>query len=107
MILVALAALALTGCPPPKQAARTPGQAGDPDRGRRLYIANCTACHAMDPAKEGALGPAVKGSSKELLQARVVDGTYPPGYTPKKPTDLMKPLPQMADGIDDLAAYLE
>jgi mono/diheme cytochrome c family protein len=37
------------------------------ERGRQVYLAQCTACHAQDPAQNGPLGPAVKGSSRELL----------------------------------------
>ncbi len=76
-------------------------------RGRGVYAANCTACHAANPAADGPLGPAVAGSSRELLEARLVHGTYPPGYTPKRETAVMAALPHLADSIDDLAAYLQ
>jgi mono/diheme cytochrome c family protein len=77
------------------------------DRGRSVYQAQCTACHSPDPAQPGALGPAVKGSSRELLEARVLRGEYPAGYTPKRTTTLMVPLPQLAGDLEALAAYLE
>ncbi len=75
-------------------------------RGRAVWVANCTACHASDPAKAGALGPDVAGSSRELLELRVVRGEYPPGYTPKRSTTAMVALPHLADSIDDLYAFL-
>lgn len=75
-------------------------------RGKQVYLAECIACHHSDPAKDGPLGPAVKGSSQELLEARVLRGTYPPGYTPKRPTALMPPMPKLAPKIPDLAAFL-
>jgi mono/diheme cytochrome c family protein len=75
-------------------------------RGRATYQANCTACHSADPARDGAVGPAVKGSSRELIEARVVHGTYPPGYAPKRATTTMVALPGLAGSVDDLAAYL-
>lgn len=75
-------------------------------RGRAAYQANCAACHSADPARDGAVGPAVKGSSRELIEARVVHGTYPPGYTPKRTTTTMVALPGLAGSVDDLAAYL-
>ena len=53
----------------------------DPDwqRGRAVYVANCVACHNNDPSKDGPIGPAIKGSSKELLEARVLSTSLPTG----------------------------
>jgi len=75
-------------------------------RGRTVYLAQCTACHASDPALPGPVGPPLRGTSRELLEAKVVRGAYPPGYTPRRQTALMAPLPQLAASIDDLAAFL-
>lgn len=76
-------------------------------RGRQVYLAQCIACHNTDPSKDGALGPAIKGASRELLEAKVLRGSYPPGSTPKRPTALMLPQPQLAASIPDLAAFLK
>ncbi len=70
------------------------------------YMANCMACHNADPAKAGTVGPAIKGSPRELVEARVLRAQYPPGYAPKRETKLMIAMPQLADRIDDLAEYL-
>ena len=93
-----LIALLLSGC----------GQNGDDaaSRGKQAYLTECIACHNFDPARDGTLGPAVKGSSQELLEARVLRGTYPPGYTPKLSTALMPAQPKFAPKIPDLAAFL-
>ena len=93
-----LIVLLLSGC----------GQNGNDaaSRGKQVYLTECIACHNIDPARDGTLGPAVKGSSQELLEARVLRGTYPPGYTPKRPTALMLPMPKLAPKIPDLAAFL-
>lgn len=80
---------------------------GDPNRGKQVYFAQCIACHNSDPSRNGPLGPAIKGSSRELLEARVLRGTYPPGYTPKRGTAIMQPMPHLASAIPDLAAYLK
>ena len=77
------------------------------ERGKSVYVQQCIACHNVDPAQPGALGPAVKGSSRELLEARVVRGEYPPGYTPKRTTTTMVALPQLSGDIDALTAYLK
>ena len=74
--------------------------------GKQVYLAECITCHHSDPTKDGPLGPAVKGSSRELLEAKVVRGTYPAGYTPKRTTALMPPMPKLAPKIPDLAAFL-
>jgi mono/diheme cytochrome c family protein len=76
-------------------------------RGRQVYLAHCIACHATDPSQAGPLGPPVKGSSRELLEAKVVKGTYPPGYLPKRPTAVMLPQPGMAPEIPALAEFLK
>jgi mono/diheme cytochrome c family protein len=87
-------------------------QAADPakalaDKGRTLYTLRCAACHnPADPRKDGAVGPAIAGSSRELLDARVNHASYPEGYTPKRETKLMQRLPHTAEELDALAAYL-
>jgi mono/diheme cytochrome c family protein len=75
-------------------------------RGRSVYMANCIACHAPDPSQEGGLGPAVVGSSRELLETRVLRAEYPPGYTPKKTTQMMIPLLHLENEIEALFAFL-
>jgi mono/diheme cytochrome c family protein len=76
------------------------------ERGRQTYLAHCVACHNTDPAQLGPVGPALKGSSRELLEAKVLKGSYPPGYTPKRPTTVMVPIPAVAPEIPALAEYL-
>lgn len=75
-------------------------------RGRQVYQAQCVACHHPDPAAAGSIGPAVKGTSAEVLRAKLLEGTYPSGYVPKRPTRVMQPMPQLAVDVDALAAYL-
>lgn len=87
---------------------RTPATGeGNPNRGRQVYLANCVACHNPDPSRPGPLGPPVKGAARELLEARVLRASYPPGYRPKQGTALMQPMPNLAPAIPDLAAYLK
>jgi len=74
--------------------------------GRAVYNANCTACHSMNPAQDGALGPAVAGASYELLEARIVQGGYPEGYEPKRSTRVMVALPHLEPKLEELTAYL-
>jgi mono/diheme cytochrome c family protein len=76
------------------------------ERGRQSYLAHCVACHNTDPAQAGPVGPPLKGSPRELLEAKVLNGSYPPGYTPKRPTKVMVPIPAVAPEIPALAEYL-
>ena len=76
------------------------------EHGARVYAANCTACHNPDPRLEGVMGPPVFGSSRALLEAKLIHASYPPGYTPKRDTQLMQPLPYLAPQIPALAVFL-
>ena len=75
-------------------------------RGESIYKNVCIACHAPDPTQDGPLGPAIAGSSLELLRARVVRGEYPPGYQPKRPTLSMPSFPYLEEDLPALEAYL-
>jgi mono/diheme cytochrome c family protein len=99
--------LAAAGCSQDaERSGGAPTRAGDVERGRRLYLANCIACHNTDPTKPGPVGPAIAGSSRELVEARVLHAAYPPGYTPKRSSNVMPPLPHLAAAVPDIAAYL-
>jgi mono/diheme cytochrome c family protein len=88
-----------------KDAAQTP--AGPTvARGKTVYQSYCIACHNTDPKKPGTLGPDVFGSSKELLEARILRAAYPDGYKPKRDTKTMPATPNMKDDIPSLYLYL-
>lgn len=76
------------------------------ERGRRVYMTNCIVCHNPDPTQPGAQGPPIAGSSRELIEARVVHAAYPPGYTPQRTTHGMPAQPLLAGRVDDLTAFL-
>ena len=75
-------------------------------RGRMIYSTQCTACHNMDPKMDGSLGPAIAGSSLELVEARVMRAQYPDGYTPKRASKTMSALPHLKEEIPALHAFL-
>ena len=75
-------------------------------RGRQVYLSVCTACHNADPNKDGSVGPANAGASRALLEAKILRGEYPPGYTPKRPSAVMPRFENLAASLDDLAAFL-
>jgi mono/diheme cytochrome c family protein len=101
--------LALAVCLPLAIAACSESGPRDPvaERGRQVYLSQCTVCHASDPSQPGPVGPEVKGSSRELLEAKVLRGSYPSGYKPKRPTSVMPPQTGVAGDIGALAAYLK
>ncbi len=104
LTLAVCAALALTSACGKDEGTEVKGP--DPDRGRRLYIATCIVCHNTDPSKPGSQGPPIKGSSLELLEAKVLHKRYPPGYKPQRNTKAMPTYPQLRKRIADVAAYL-
>jgi mono/diheme cytochrome c family protein len=105
LLAISFAAI-VAGCDKKTDAPTKTAAAGDPNRGRAVYLANCAACHNPDPSKDGSLGPAIKGASRELIEARVLRGTYPPGYTPKRKTTAMPAQPYLEKSIPDLVAFL-
>ena len=110
LLLLGTAALSFNGCTrqehPQQKEATASGASPLVAKGKSVYLSTCIACHHSNPQKPGALGPEVWGSSRELLEARILTGTYPPGYKPKRPTHAMQPLPHLKSEIDSLHAYL-
>jgi mono/diheme cytochrome c family protein len=98
-------ALSLNSCSKESEN-KASGKDPDFERGRAVYVANCIACHNSDPAKDGPIGPAIKGSPKELVESRVLRTQYPAGYTPKRNTKIMPTFPFLKNEIPYLAAYL-
>ena len=103
ILLALLAGLGPAGC---SKDSKETSKGPDWERGRAVYVANCVACHNSDPSKDGPIGPAIKGSSKELIEARILNTSYPPNYKPKRTTKVMPQFPFLKDQIPFLAAYL-
>jgi mono/diheme cytochrome c family protein len=97
-VIAAYAAFSSAGCQPKHV---TPVQ-----RGRVIYMSNCVVCHNADPNLPGSQGPPIAGSSRELVEARVLHLAYPPGYTPKRKTHAMRAIPTLAPEIDNIVAFL-
>jgi mono/diheme cytochrome c family protein len=98
LVLVVVLAPYIVGCNPHRL---TPVQ-----RGEVVYRTNCASCHNRDPSLAGWMGPPIAGSSRALIEDRVLHLSYPPGYIPKSPGHKMRALPWLSDNIDDLTAYL-
>jgi mono/diheme cytochrome c family protein len=100
VVAAAAAGLLLAAC-------ERPQLSPEAERGRQVYVSQCTTCHAFDPAQPGPVGPELKGVSREVVESKVVRGNYPPGYQPKRPTAVMPPQPQLSGDVDALATYLK
>ena len=100
-LLAATLVEALVGC---SESADKFSEAGL--RGQRTYQNVCVACHHPDPNLAGILGPPLAGASLELLEAKVLNASYPPGYTPKRPTASMPAFAYLGEKLPDLDAYL-
>ena len=97
LVTAAIAAFSSAGCKAP-----TPVE-----RGRAIYLSRCVVCHNQNPNLAGVKGPPIAGSSRDLIEGRVLRLQYPAGYTPKRKTHAMKAMPELARSIDDLAAFLQ
>ena len=106
ILALVLTIIWLAGCSKESKDSSNSEKDADAKRGRAVYLANCVACHNNDPSKDGPIGPAIKGSSKELIESRVLSTSYPPNYKPKRPTKVMPQFPFLKDEIPYLAAYL-
>jgi mono/diheme cytochrome c family protein len=103
-----LALIFLIGCTKAKNSS-APSETAQIDlvqRGKLVYISNCISCHNANPQLNGALGPALAGASLELLQLKVVHGTYPKGYTPLRSSMQMPVFPHLEKDIEALHKYL-
>lgn len=74
--------------------------------GKGIYMANCIACHNVNPKLDGAVGPSVANSSYELLEARM-KGEYPSGYAPKRQSQAMTRFTFTAEQLKALEEFLK
>jgi mono/diheme cytochrome c family protein len=70
-------------------------------------MTNCVVCHNPNPNLPGSQGPPIAGSSRELIEDRVLYLKYPPGYKPKRTTHAMRAMPFLKNQIDNLYAFLQ
>lgn len=106
LLLALSAAIFTTACKKEEAANLSPAEQLKAD-GRKIYIANCIACHSADIDQDGTVGPALKSSTFEILKAKLLEGKYPDGYKGKRP--ISGSMPKYAftdDQIRALEAFL-
>lgn len=88
-----------------------PSKGPDLERGKKIWTTTCVQCHNKDPNKKGAVGPETVDAPLEVMTAKVMTGKYPdplpPGFTPKRTTKAMRPLPQFEKSIPSIWAYVQ
>jgi mono/diheme cytochrome c family protein len=107
LVLAAVAALACGDSDASKgDAAEQGGVTDQVARGKHYYQNVCIACHHGDPNVDGTLGPALAGSPLEVIEAKVMRGEYPEGYTAKRDTATMPRFEFLGPELANIAAYL-
>lgn len=76
--------------------------AGDAANGKKLFAANCAACHGAH-GTEGGVGPSLKGEKSKKNQAAAVAWIK----NPKAPMPKLYPSPLSEKDVNDVAAYVE
>jgi mono/diheme cytochrome c family protein len=95
--------LLTSSCTPTEKSAKEPDPVA---RGQAVYLSNCAACHNVNPKLDGSVGPAIAGSSLELVRARVLKASYPDGYVPKRSTGQMPAFPHLEKEVQALYTFL-
>ena len=74
--------------------------------GKRIYIMTCTKCHNTNPNKAGIIGPDLYSTPLEVFESKVIKGTYPNGYKPKRKTRVMPKFKNLTNKIDAIYNYI-
>jgi mono/diheme cytochrome c family protein len=87
---------------PDSSAAPTGSPAGDPHRGRAVFVKNCAVCHGAT-GEQGGLGPSLRGeSSRQTPNVTVAWIKNPPPPMPK-----LYPTPLSREDVINVAAYVQ
>ena len=78
----------------------------DIEKGRTVYFANCVSCHNRNPKKPGSIGPELYGVPIYVLTQKIISGTYPENYRPKKHSKIMPLMPHLNNKITNLHAFI-
>jgi mono/diheme cytochrome c family protein len=80
-------------------------------RGKKLYSANCIACHNKDPNLKGSIGPEMVDAPLEVMTSKVMTGNYPEklpmGFVPKRKSKAMKKITKLQKDIPVIHAWVQ
>jgi mono/diheme cytochrome c family protein len=83
----------------------------DIEKGHKIFLTQCIACHNKDPNIKGAIGPELTDAPLDLMKIKVVTGRYPEvlpeGFVPKRKTKLMKKFPQLEADVPSIHAWIQ
>lgn len=77
------------------------GSHGNVAAGKKIFQANCTACHGATGA-EGGVGPSLKNETKRKNYAQIVAWIK----NPQPPMPKLYPSPLSATDVNNVAAYV-
>ncbi len=81
------------------------------DKGKKLYLSNCIACHNKDPNMKGSIGPEMVDAPLAVMTSKVMTGGYPAvlpvGFVPKRKTKAMKKIPKLQKDIPAIHAWVQ
>ncbi|MGE3610419.1 MAG: cytochrome c [Bacteriovoracaceae bacterium] len=81
------------------------------EKGKRLFLSNCTSCHNKDPNFKGSIGPELVDAPLDVMTAKVTTGRYPEklpaGFIPKRKTKLMRPFPHLKNDVPSIHAWIQ
>jgi alcohol dehydrogenase (cytochrome c) len=87
---------------PDSSPAATGSPAGEPHRGRAVFVKNCAVCHGAT-GEEGGVGPSLRGESRRQTPSVTVAWIK----NPLPPMPKLYPSPLSREDVINVAAYVQ
>lgn len=76
------------------------------NNGKTLYTTHCIRCHNSNPWLSGSVGPELITTPYAVFPTKVLQGSYPRGYAPKRRSKIMPTFPRLTKDIDKIYDYI-